>query len=203
MRIFVGLDITPEIRQSIRTFLDSMRPYAPEAKWVAAESLHITLKFLGEQPGERVDEIHRALARVPGSGFEVSFRNCGFFPSAGRSARVFWIGVEAGERLRELAQNIDEVMEQFGIAREKGYTPHLTLARARPEPRGQERSPLARRRGSGPQFLELQSELAKVPVPEFGTMTAREFFLYQSQLSPKGARYSKIARFALEGGVIV
>jgi 2'-5' RNA ligase len=43
----------------------------------------------------------------------------------------------------------------------------------------------------------VQKRLAGIPSPEFGTMTAREFFLYRSQLSSEGSRYTKIARFAL------
>jgi 2'-5' RNA ligase len=199
MRIFVAFDITPEIRARISAFLDAMRRYAPDAKWVTPESLHVTLKFLGEQPRERVQEIQRALAAVPGQALEITFRNCGFFPTTNRSARVFWIGVEAGEPLRALARDVDEAVSHFGLEREKDYRPHLTLARARPEPRGAERSPVAKWRSSGQQFLQLQSELADSPAPQFGTMTAREFFLYESQLSPKGARYSKIAGFSLAG----
>jgi 2'-5' RNA ligase len=218
MRIFVGLDIPPEIRQRITTFLDSMRHHAPDAKWVSPESLHVTLKFIGEQPRERVDEIHRALATVQEAPFEVTFRKTGFFPPA-RPARVFWIGVEAGERLRELALKVDETVSRFGIEREKDYTPHLTLARVRPESRrkdrrskgpgtkapsassngegGDDRPASKHRPASGPQFAELQSQLGKAPEPEFGTMAAREFFLYESRLSPKGAQYTKIAKFAL------
>jgi RNA 2',3'-cyclic 3'-phosphodiesterase len=195
MRIFVALDIAPEIRQRITSFLDSMRRHAPGAKWVSPESLHVTLKFIGEQSQERVDEIHRALASIQEAPFEVTFRKTGFFPPS-RSARVFWIGVEAGERLRELALKVDETVARFGIEREKDYTPHLTLARARPQPRGKGRSS-SRKPPSAAQFAALQSELAQAPQPEFGTMAAREFFLYQSQLSPKGAQYTKIARFAL------
>jgi len=198
MRIFVALDITTEIRERIAAFLDSMRRYAPEAKWVAADSLHVTLKFIGEQPHDKVNRIQSALREIAFPVFEVTFRGCGFFPAASRSARVFWIGAEAGERLRELAQEVDEIVSHFGVEREREYRPHLTLARAKPEPHGKDRSPHARRPATSPQFVELQAELAKAPPPEFGTMSAREFFLYESQLSPKGARYTKIARFGLE-----
>jgi 2'-5' RNA ligase len=198
MRLFVGLDIDLEIRRRISDFLQEMRPYAPDVKWVSPESLHVTLKFIGEQPRDGAEAIQRGLAGIHGAPFGITFRNCGFFPSGGRSARVFWIGVDGDEPLRALARNVDEVVSHFGLESEKDYTPHLTLARARPEPKGKDRSPFFDRRGAGAQFVALQAELAKAPAPEFGTMAAREFFLYESQLSPKGAQYTKIARFALE-----
>jgi 2'-5' RNA ligase len=196
MRLFVGLDLTPEIRERITRFMDKMRGKAPDAKWVSPESLHVTLKFIGEQPRERVEEIERALATIQAAPFQINFRACGFFPAATRSARVFWIGVEAGEQLRELAQKVDEVIAEFGVERENDYTPHLTLARARPEAAREDASSGLKRVRKG-QFEELQSALVKLAQPEFGTMAAREFFLYESKLSPKGARYDKIARFAL------
>ena len=73
-------------------------------------------------------------------------------------------------------------------------TPHLTLARGG----GRSGSPL-RQKGDGPNrsFQRLQEKLAALTSPEFGTMTAREFFLYQSQLSPRGSRYTKLAGFRL------
>ena len=51
-------------------------------------------------------------------------------------------------------------------------------------------------------FGKLQEKLAALPPPEFGTMTAREFFLYESKLSPKGSQYSKLARFVLGSGPV-
>ena len=119
-----------------------------------------TLKFIGEQPQERVDEIQRALATVQEAPFEVTFRKTGFFPPS-RSPRVFWIGVEAGERLRELALKVDEIVSQFGIEREKDYTPHLTLARARPQPSGKGRLFFPQAGVRCAICRQLQSELAQ------------------------------------------
>ncbi len=48
MRLFVALDIDPEIRRRIGEFRDQMRPYAPDVRWVGPETFHITLQFLGE-----------------------------------------------------------------------------------------------------------------------------------------------------------
>ncbi|HVP43359.1 MAG TPA: RNA 2',3'-cyclic phosphodiesterase [Terriglobales bacterium] len=192
MRLFVALDIPDEIRHRIRTFIAGVRGFAPDVRWVAPDSLHLTLKFIGEQPDDKLGAIKDALTTVAAQGVDVRFRGTGFFPTA-KSARVFWIGIEADTRLADLAAGIDQALEPLGIEREpRAFSPHLTLARSgsgRPQ----------RGRGDRPNrlFAVLQDRLAQMPPPDFGTMTAREFFLYLSELSPKGAQYTKLDRFAL------
>ena len=194
MRLFVALDIDDGIRERIARFIDGVRGFAPEARWARPESLHVTLKFIGEQPAEALAGIETALGGVLSRAITLEFRGCGFFPTA-KSARVFWAGISGGEALPTLAGSVDEVMSGLGLEREKhAYTPHLTLARA-----GGGSGAPRWRKGDRPnsQFSRLQEKLADVPA-EFGRMTAREFFLYQSELSPMGSRYSKLSRFALE-----
>jgi 2'-5' RNA ligase len=194
MRLFIALDIDDAIRERIARFLEGVQAFAPDARWVKPESLHVTLKFIGEQPETAVEQVRLALGTVAGAAAEIQFRGYGFFPTV-KSARVFWIGMEAGPQLTSLAAAIDDTTASLGIPKEdRAFSPHLTLARG-PGGSGSPRW----RRGDGPSrtFQRLQEKLAALPAPEFGTMTAREFFLYQSQLSPKGAKYTKLARFAL------
>jgi 2'-5' RNA ligase len=194
MRVFIALDIDETIRERIRTFMEGVRGFAPDAGWVRAESLHVTLKFVGEKPPETVEAIKTVLKGIQAVQFEVAFRGYGFFPSS-KTARVFWIGIESRREFPELATAIDEATHALGIPREEHvFTPHLTLARRR----GGSGSP-RQRKGDGPNpfFQQLEEKLSALPTPEFGTMTAREFFLYESQLSRGGARYTKLERFAL------
>ena len=196
MRLFIALDLDDAIRERISRFIDGVRGFAPDARWVKPESLHVTLKFIGEQPDAAVEQIKLALNKITGSAIEIHFRGYGFFPTA-KSVRVFWVGMEAGPDLASLAAAIDEKTATLGIPKEdRAFSPHLTLARAG----GGSGSP-RRQKGDGPNrsFQRLQEKLAALSTGEFGTMTAREFFLYQSQLSPKGSTYTKLARFALTG----
>ena len=78
--------------------------FAPEARWVRPESLHITLKFIGEQKPEQVEAITERLRQVEGTPFEIRSGGFGFFPTA-KAPRVFWIGIHAGPDLAELAAN--------------------------------------------------------------------------------------------------
>ena len=194
MRIFVALDIDAAIRQRIQRFMEGVSGFAPDARWVRPESLHVTLKFIGEKPQDAVEGIKRALSGIRTGPVEMSFRGYGFFPTA-KAARVFWIGIESGPQLSALAKAIDQSLKALGIPQEEHpFTPHLTLARGG----GRSGAP-HRKKGDAPNknFHHLQEKLAALPTPDFGTMAAHEFFLYQSQLSQGGSRYTKIASFAL------
>ncbi len=94
MRLFIALDISDAIRDRIARFIEGVSGFAPDARWAKPESLHVTLKFIGEQPDSAVDQIKQALSTIESSAPEIHFRGYGFFPTA-KSARVFWIGMEA------------------------------------------------------------------------------------------------------------
>jgi 2'-5' RNA ligase len=196
MRIFIGIDLDPQVRAWISRFLEGVESFAPEARWVRPESLHITLKFIGEQKPERVEAITERLWRVEGSAFEIRSAGYGFFPTA-KAPRVFWIGIQAGPQLAELAESIDVAVAEVGIPREdRPYSPHLTLARAGA---GRTSGSPKWRKGDGPNaaFAVLEKRLAAMGDLDFGKMTAGEFILYQSQLSPGGSKYTKLQRFPL------
>ena len=192
MRLFVALDLDAVIRERITRFLEGVREFAPDARWVSSRSLHLTLKFIGEQPDRNLEAIERALAELRSPATGLNFHGYGFFPTA-RSARVFWIGVDADEHLANLAGLVESALEPLGIRPEgRTFSPHLTLARgksAAPQRHGDDRPNRV--------FQRLQEKLQALSPPEFGTMTAREFFLYQSKLSPAGSQYTQLRRFPL------
>ena len=195
MRIFIALDLDEAIRKRIELFMDGVRGFAPEARWVRPESLHVTLKFIGNKAPEEVEKISQALTQIPAPAIEISFRGYGFFPTA-KAPRVFWIGVETGPQLAALAKLVDETTAVLGVPKEEhAFSPHLTLARRG----GSGSGAPAWRKGdlTNQSFQRLQEKLAALPAPEFGTMTAREFFLFESQLGRGGSRYTKIGHFGL------
>lgn len=197
MRLFVAFDIEEEIRQKIMCFMESLRDFAAEVRWIRVDSLHITLKFIGEQREEALPSIQQTLHAVHSAGIEINFRGFGFFPTA-KSARVFWAGVEAGPELASLASKVDVALSHLNIPKEEhGYRPHLTLARGGSHRRGSGTPHQLKTDAPSRSFQRLQEKLASMPDPEFGTMTAQEFFLYQSRLTPQGSRYSRLAAFPL------
>jgi 2'-5' RNA ligase len=180
MRIFIALDIPADVRDSLAKYMERVRLLAPEARWARVQGLHVTLKFVGEASEPRVEEIKTAVASLRAVPFTVRFAGVGFFPNP-KAARVFWAGVDGGDNLSRLASTIDTALEKLDFPREtKPYHPHLTLARTSASP-----------------LRELQPLLADSP-PQFGTMTAREFFLYQSRPQKGGSEYTKLERFELE-----
>lgn len=191
MRLFVALDIDADIRRRITEFRNQMRPLAPDVRWVEPETFHITLQFLGET--KRLDEIQRALQSVRAAPIALSFRNAGFFPSL-KSPRVFWIGIEADQNLQELVNSVGQVLRPLGFEQDAApFKPHLTLARSgsgRPRPVPGERR--------APALQQVRAKVETLGPLEFGTMSAHEFYLYESKLSSVGARYTKLARYLLE-----
>ena len=190
MRLFVALDIDAEIRARVTQFRDDMRELAPGVRWVGPETFHVTLQFLGET--QKVEEIKTALTGVTGVPVPMTFRGAGFFPTPQR-ARVFWAGIEAGEELQKLAEKVGAALAPLEFKRDEGpYHPHLTLARAgsgRPHSRPGDKP--------APGLQQVRARLEGQPQPEFGSMTAREFILYQSTLSPSGSQYTALASFPL------
>src|SRR5450755_3675085 len=106
MRIFVGIDLDPAVRSRISRFVEGVEDFAPDARWMHPESLHLTLKFIGEQKPERVEAIAERLRQITRSAFEIRCSGYGFFPST-EAPRVFWTGIRGGLQLPALAEGID------------------------------------------------------------------------------------------------
>ena len=191
MRLFVALEIPSAVRENLAALLKELRAKEPHSeekrvRWVRPENLHVTLKFIGETPPEKLDAIRAALREVRSDQpAKLRFRGLGFFPSEKRP-RVCWVGVEASPNVEGLANDIDRRLEKIGIPPEKrAFTPHLTLARF--EPPGIS--------------AELRSAREEMAVADFGAFRTNEFQLVQSKLKPSGAEYTMLQSFpfAVEG----
>jgi 2'-5' RNA ligase len=181
MRLFVAIDIPDSVRSALEAFQRCLRPLA-KLSWSPVANLHITTKFIGEWPEDRIAEVTLALGTVAAKGpVEVRVNGVGWFPNE-RRPRVFWAGVDGGEPLRALAQATEKAVAALGVpAEERVYSPHLTLARIR------EAVPLAA-------LQEKLQALAKGGEFDFGEFRAGEFFLYLSE----NGKYTRLAAFRLE-----
>src|SRR5437868_6605174 len=102
MRLFTAIDLPVDMTEALRSFESRLRP-AAAIRWSPVDNLHITTKFIGEWPEQRLEEMKRALASVPVSGgIHITVKGIGWFPDR-RRPRVFWAGVDGGEALRSLA----------------------------------------------------------------------------------------------------
>ncbi len=86
MRLFVALDIDPEIRKRIADFRNQMKAFAPDVRWVGPETFHITLQFLGETT--KLDQIQSALEQVKSSPVPLTFRRHWILSEASSAARL-------------------------------------------------------------------------------------------------------------------
>jgi RNA 2',3'-cyclic 3'-phosphodiesterase len=178
MRLFTALDLPADVVANLQQLLEKLRPTA-RIHWSPPENLHITTKFIGEWPEERLGELQAGLSVLgPRAPISVHIRRVGFFPNP-HSPRVFWCGIEA-PGLEELAAATDQATAALGIASEtRSFSPHLTLARIK-------------------ERLELQplrETIAALPSLDFGQFAVDRFFLYQSRLRPTGSVYTKLAEF--------
>ena len=126
MRLFVGLDLPWELRQRIA-------PLATVgmagAKWVPPENYHLTLRFIGEVPPDRAEEIDDALAAIKGKGFALTVAGVGTFAKSGRPTAL-WVGVDRNEALERLQAKIETALRRIGLESERRkFQPHITLAR--------------------------------------------------------------------------
>lgn|SRR5690242_7717891 len=177
MRLFTGIEIPEEIKARLRALVDRLRP-AAKLSWSPVDNLHVTTKFIGEWPEQRLPELKRALAEVARPGLiQIAVRGLGFFPNP-KNPRVFWAGIESGAGLAQLARDTEQRLEPMGVkVEDREFHPHLTLARRRtPVP-----------------LDALRKALEAVTSTDFGSFTAASFFLY---LSASG-RYTKLQEFPL------
>ena len=180
MRLFTGLDLPAEVVHNLEQLLERLRPTA-RIHWSLPANLHITTKFIGEWPEERLGELKAALAALePQPPIAVDICKVGFFPNP-HAPRLFWCGIEA-PGLEALAEHTDSATAALRVAREtRAFSAHLTLARIK------EKVPLQ----------PLRQAVAGMPSLDFGQFEAASFFLYQSTLRPSGSVYTKLAEFPL------
>jgi 2'-5' RNA ligase len=186
MRIFVAIVIPQSVRRALLRIVEPKMKEFPFLKWVEPENWHITLRFLGETDEPMVEKVKRSLKNGVSSyrPFEVEFGEFGTFPPRGK-LRVFWLGLRrGGEEMIKLAGIIEEKMVSLGFPREeRGFTPHMTLARAR--------------RGERRQVSLEDIGLKETKLPPFWV---REVVLMESKLRPEGPIYREVESFKLVGG---
>lgn len=190
-RAFLALLLDEATRAAVGAEIERLRPLCRAVAWVPVENLHVTLKFLGQQPEARLDEVQQALAEPAAATapFALSLHGVGAFPGMERP-RILWVGVAEGALpARELQARVEAALERSGIERDtRPWHPHLTIGRVFDDRRW--------RREAGPPLREAVAEAAR---RSFGTVTVGCIALVRSDLSPRGARYTQLGSIALGG----
>jgi 2'-5' RNA ligase len=181
MRLFAGLDVPYEMRRNLELLLHLLTPKA-KISWSPLDNLHVTTKFIGEWPEDRLEELKAALGAIPPVGpLPIAIRGLGWFPNP-HHPKVLFAAIQAPPELAALAKATDAACAALGVPAEtKPYQPHLTLARIRHEV----------------DLFPVKKAIAELPSVDFGAYRADRFHLYRSVLQPGGSIYSKLASFPL------
>jgi len=189
VRLFVAVDLDENLRRAAARVARAVRNRLEHAEswgvsWVGPENLHVTLRFLGEVSEDLARAVELAFAGpFAVAPFELELAGAGTFPPAG-SARVIWLGIARGaDYLVRLHDEVEARLQPFAFEREdRPYRAHLTIARFRTPAPARVREVISAS-GAGP----------------IGRCAVRFVTLYRSQLSPKGAVYTRLVRAPLAG----
>jgi 2'-5' RNA ligase len=179
VRAFVALELDAEVREALAALVDSLRPRVTGARWVRPESVHLTLRFLGDTSPERVERLRPLLAAAAAGcdPIEAQVARLGTFPGPGRPPRVLWLGIQLPSPALSLQAECEKAAVAVGFpAEERPFRGHLTLAR----------------------FRERVLRPALPPV-DLGPVRLHTLALVRSDLRPGGAVYTSLARFPLLG----
>ena len=188
IRSFIAIELPGMLVKQLKDFQAGLiSPRMHMAKWVDPGSMHLTLKFLGNVDVQNLAEVKDETGNAVRSSrrFHLLTGQTGFFPDPGRP-RVFWLGLEGDvEILVALHKSIDDALSKLGYASEnRPFTAHLTLARLREESGVNDRIDFAR---------AVQGQAFKPPC----NIEVNSVVLMRSQLTPRGAVYTRLAEFEL------
>jgi 2'-5' RNA ligase len=187
MRVFIAIDLSPDVRSAIADLQDVIRNAAQLKKgdvtWTLPERIHLTLNFLGEIEDSRAQQACEIASRVAAkfSRFSIRVKGVGTF---GRPAKVLWVGLENSESLQSLQKTLEEELDRAGYPREdRAFSGHLTLARIKSFPAARKIPLLAK------DYSDI----------DLGTFDVESVGVYKSQLTPQGPLYTllSVCRFEL------
>ena len=184
-RVFCAIELPAPTRLRLLSHIEKLQALVPgvRASWSRESNIHLTLKFLGETPQQRVRKFDTAMSRaVKGiPPFKIRISGSGVFPRP-RDPRVLWVGISDPEGLlATLHSRIEAEAEQEGFAKEaRQFHPHLTLARLRTR--------------DGAREIARAHEELQFPPEE---ITVNEVLFIRSELSSQGSRYSTLSKYAL------
>lgn len=180
LRLFAAVAVPHDTLAALAAVVEPIKPAWPGARWINLADQHVTLKFLGWTDADSLARVVGAVRKVARSHdpADVSLDALGAFPTE-RRPRVLWVGLRDPARLlSKLARALDEALAPLGFpAEERGFTPHLTLARIKIPTRP-------------------AGEWPELHVPATGWRVDR-VGLWRSHLSPKGARYEIVEEMPL------
>ena len=125
MRLFVGIALPLDIRMALGTLCAGISG----TRWVKPESMHVTLRFVGEVGLGAAQDLDAALGDVHVPAFEMRFSGIADFSQKSR-LKALWAGVAANPALGHLQGKVEKAVQRAGFPPDgRKFTPHVTLAR--------------------------------------------------------------------------
>ena len=181
LRVFLALDLDEPVKKQLLRLQNRLAAVGADVRWVKAEHIHLTMKFLGDVSDKIAADLCRLSQNVAAEfePFEFTARGAGCFSNHGRP-RVIWMGVDdPSGSVRRLHDRIEKTLAPLGLRRElRAFKPHITLGRI----------------SSPRNALELRADVEKNNAFEAGTQQATEITVYSSQLSPEGPIHTVMSR---------
>lgn len=184
MRLFVAVNAPESIRTAVHEATAPLRNVAPTVRWVRADLLHLTMKFLGEVDEPRSVGVRRAISEVAHRHvtFPIHLAGIGSFPNF-RRPRVVWIGVTEARPVEALASDVQQACATIGFPQdERPFSAHFTLGRVKREL---------------PSEQALAIEEAANSVAAAFTFHVSHLDLMRSKLSARGPTYTTLEAFPL------
>ena len=183
IRVFIAVDLPPAIQESVEKQTASLRRTLGDdlIRWVPAQNMHLTLKFIGNIAASHLDFLKQMLTQSVNSQrqFDLQIGGIGSFPNLKRP-RVLWVGIHAPADLTSLQKNVEAGAVRLGYEKEeRGFSPHLTLGRVR-------------QNFSAADLQRIRSALENTQIGRIGTATIEAVHLYKSDLHTDGSIYTKL-----------
>jgi 2'-5' RNA ligase len=183
IRSFIAIELSDELKQKLGKLEARLKAAGIYGvRWVNPESIHLTLKFLGDIDADRTGEITSVMENSfrGAPSFRLIAEGLGAFPNL-RKVQVVWVGLGGDmDILKNIQKKLESNLETLGFPAEKrAFTPHLTLARVNNRASPDDRQRLGK----------LISETDFTPV----TLEVNSVILMKSQLTRQGAIYSRIS----------
>ncbi|MBC8101651.1 MAG: RNA 2',3'-cyclic phosphodiesterase [Cytophagales bacterium] len=184
MRLFFAIPLEPEVRDGLAAVQERLRSAHGDVKWVEPENFHLTVSFLGDQEESSLpylQSIGEALA-ADTAPFRFEVRGASAFPRNKPSLKTLWVGIGQGaEAWKTLVKKAEPPLLPFGVPREGGLMPHITLGRVK----------------SDQNTEALRAAVLAEASADCGAQTGTTLELVQSFLDPRGASYKTLNAWQL------
>ncbi len=182
-RLFIAINLDDLLKKQLSIILEDFKKEESSVKWVEAHNLHITLKFLGDTPEEKIIHIKRALKDINYQSFSLKLKDPGCFPNT-KQPRVVWLGISEGkDDLLKLNTEVENSLEKQGFPTEnKDFKCHITLGRVK----------------KFKKIYAFEKFLKKIEGKDFIEQKIEHIDLMKSNLYPTGPVYEILEQYLLK-----